>query len=84
MKTLDDEHFGCRPLCLIFFIAVIMSEINPTDHKSITACHFPRDNMRAEADFRSGEIMDRANAIIVCILFWCLDEAGSEKYKGLL
>ena len=37
MKTLDDEHFICSPLCLIFFIfAVIMSKIHPTDHKSIT------------------------------------------------
>ena len=28
-----------------------MSEINPTDHTSITARHFPRDYKRAEADF---------------------------------
>ena len=28
-----------------------MSEFNPTDHKSITARHFPRDNTLVEADF---------------------------------
>ena len=28
-----------------------MSEINPIDHKSITARHFPRDNTGVEADF---------------------------------
>ena len=31
IKTLHDAHFGCRPLCLIFSFAVIMSEINPTE-----------------------------------------------------
>ena len=28
-----------------------MSEINPTDHKSTTSRHFPRDNQRVVADF---------------------------------
>ena len=49
MKTLHDEYFGCSPLCLIFSFAVIMSEINPTDHKSTTARHFQRDNKRVES-----------------------------------
>ena len=34
-KVGHDEHFGCRPLCLIFFIC---------NHKSFTAHHFPRDH----------------------------------------
>ena len=33
-----------------FLFAVIMSEISPTDHKSITVRHFLRDNKRVEAD----------------------------------
>ena len=45
------------------------SEINPTDCKSITASHFRRDNKQVDADFLSGEIMDLANAVIVCIMF---------------
>ena len=51
-----------------FSFAVIMTEINPTDHKSITAHHFPRGS-GFRLTFRSGEIMDRANAIIACIMF---------------
>ena len=34
---------------LYFSFAVIMSEIHPTDHKSITAHHFPDEGFR-EAD----------------------------------
>ena len=34
-----------------FSFAVIMSEINLTDPKGITARHFPRDNTRTVADF---------------------------------
>ena len=34
-----------------FSFAAIMYEINPTDHKSITTRHFPRDNQRVQADF---------------------------------
>ena len=34
-----------------FSLAVIVSEIKPTDHKSITALHVPLDNKRVEADF---------------------------------
>ena len=34
-NTLDDEHFGCSPLCTIFFICyfhlLIISEINDAD-----------------------------------------------------
>ena len=54
-----------------------MSEINPPDHKSITARHFLRDNKQVTGQlrltFRSGEIMELAddltNAIIACIMF---------------
>ena len=34
-----------------FSFAVIMSEINPTNHKSLRARHFPRDNKWVETDF---------------------------------
>ena len=34
-----------------FSFAVNISEINPTDHKSITAPHFPQDNNRVQAEF---------------------------------
>ena len=40
VKVLDDEYFGSRPLTplvLNFSFAVIMSKLNPIDHKSITA-----------------------------------------------
>ena len=33
-----------------FSSAVIKTEINGTDHKSITARHFPRDNQLVEAE----------------------------------
>ena len=49
IKRLDDEPFGSCPLCQIFHyfsFAVIMSEINPTNHKSITASHFPDEDFR--------------------------------------
>ena len=58
MKKLDDEHFGCSPLCLIFSFAVIMSEIHSTDHKSITArhCSFPDEGFReAGSEFVESE-----------------------------
>ena len=60
-----------------------MSEINPTDHKSIIDHHFPDEGFRGAVrnwlnqeetisrlwlTFRSGEIMDGASAIIVCII----------------
>ena len=68
--------FWLLSLCLSSF-AVIMSEINPPDHKSITARHFLRDNKQVTGQlrltFRSGEIMELAddltNAIIACIMF---------------
>ena len=52
IKTLD-EYFGSRPLCLIFFICSDMSEIHPTDHKSIKACHSPAEGFSSEADNES-------------------------------
>ena len=53
MKTLDNEHFGCRlpavHFAWYFSFAVIMSEIHPTDHDSITARNFPEEGF-SEAD----------------------------------
>ena len=80
MKTLHDEHFGFRPLCLIFLFAVIISEINPTDYKSITARHSPRDNKQVEADFSIWRDYGPSTPLLYAS---CL-VPGFGKYEGLL
>ena len=66
MRTLHDEHFGCRPLCLIFFHLQwsCLKSILLITRVSV-ARHFPRDNQRLMLTSRSGDIMVQANAIFV-------------------
>ena len=70
MRTLHDEHLGCRPLCLIFFH--LHTILQWSCLKSIllitrvsVARHFPRDDKLLMLISRSGEIMVQANAIFV-------------------
>ena len=50
-KYLMMNIFASVHFAQYFSLAVIVSEIKPTDHKSITALHVPLDNKRVEADF---------------------------------
>ena len=50
-----------------------MSEINPTDHKSITARHFPRDNKLVEADCSIWRYYGQSKRHYLVHHAWCLD-----------
>ena len=61
-----------------------MSEINPPDHKSITARHFLRDNKQVEADFSirrnygaSRRPSKRHNSVHHV---WCLDLGNMKEF----
>ena len=56
-----------------FSFAVIMSEIHPTDHKSITARHFPRDNKLVEADCSIWRYYGQSKRHYLVHHAWCLD-----------
>ena len=52
-----------------------MSEINPTDYKSITARHFFRDSQRVEADFSIWRDYYRPSKRYYCVhRVWCMDQ----------
>ena len=57
-----------------------MSEINPTDHKSITACHFPRDITRVEADFSIWRDYGLSKGHYPVHHVWCLDLENTKDF----
>ena len=57
-----------------------MSEINPTDHKSITARHFPRDNSRVEADFSIRRDYGPSKRHYRVHYVWCLDPENTKNF----
>ena len=50
LKHLMTNFLAIVHFAFFFSSAVIKTEINGTDHKSITARHFPRDNQLVEAE----------------------------------
>ena len=83
IRKVGSKHLMMNILAAVHFVqyfsfAVIMSEIKPTAHKSITARHFPDEDF-CEADRSLKEIirwltlnwniMDCINAIILCVMF---------------
>ena len=84
MKTLHYEHLAAVHFAKYFSFAVIMSEINPTDHKTITARHFTlveADFTLVEADFSLWRDYGLSKGHYQVHHVWCLDQ---EKYEGLL
>ena len=57
-----------------------MSEINPTDHKSITARHIPRNNTRVEADFSIWRDYGPSKRHYRVHHVWCLDPENTKDF----
>ena len=57
-----------------------MSEINPTDHKSITARHIPRNNTRVEADFSIWRDYGPSKRHYRVHHVWCLDPKNTKDF----
>ena len=57
-----------------------MSEINPTDHKSITARHFPRNNTLVEADFSIWRDYGQSKRHYRVHHVWCLDPENTKDF----
>ena len=57
-----------------------MSEINPTDHKSITARHIPRNNTRVEADFSIWRDYGQSKRHYRVHHVWCLDPKNTKDF----
>ena len=57
-----------------------MSEINPTDHKSITARNIPRNNTRVEADFSIWRDYGPSKRHYRVHHVWCLDPENTKDF----
>ena len=57
-----------------------MSEINPTDHKSITARHIPRNNTLVEADFSIWRDYGPSKRHYRVHHVWCLDPENTKDF----
>ena len=61
-----------------------MFEMNPTDHKSITACHFSRDNTRIEADFSIWKDYGLNKRHYRVHYVWCLNLENTNDFFGTI
>ena len=57
-----------------------MSEINPTDHKSITARNIPQNNTRVEADFSIWRDYGPSKRHYRVHHVWCLDPENTKDF----
>ena len=59
-----------------------MSETNSTDDNSITACHFPPDNMLVEADFSIWRDygLSKRHYSVHHVWQWCLDLENTKDF----
>ena len=57
-----------------------MSEINPTDHKSITARHFSRGNKLVEADFSIWRYYGPSKRHYRVHHVWCLNPENMKDF----
>ena len=77
MKTFHDEHFGCSPLCLIFFIC--------TDHvwnQSYWSQEYHRSPLLFNLSSPNTESLNQGTAVFSARLMYCRTSGWSAKPQG--